>query len=68
MSIGIGGIVEWQWQGTAEELEAKPVYMSFNIIRALVSKGLGWVEGWYPPFLVGNLVELSRDSVEQLWY
>jgi len=27
-------------------------------------KGLGWVEGWYPPFLMGNLVELSTDSVE----
>jgi hypothetical protein len=36
------------------------VYMSLNIIRALISEGLGWVEGLYPAFLMGNLVELSR--------
>jgi hypothetical protein len=50
MSIEIGGMMEWHWQGNTEELEAKPKYRSLNIIRVLVSKGLGWLEDLYTEF------------------
>jgi hypothetical protein len=39
---------------TVEELEAKPAYMSLNIITVLISKGLEWVKGWYSAFPMGK--------------